>query len=64
VQLGVEHAAAVDPRAVRAAVVEDPHAAAPLHDDRVAARDARILQLDRRREAAAEVRDLTRERDR
>src|SRR5690349_8043255 len=55
VQLRVGDAHAVDEGAVGAAVVEDPRALAVVDDDRVAPRDALVLEAQVGREAAPEV---------
>ena len=51
----VGHADAVDEGAVGAAVVEDPHALAVVDDDRVAARDALVLEAQVGREATSQM---------
>src|SRR4051794_29929608 len=51
----LEHPAAVDERAVGAAVVEDPRACGPLVQDRGPAGDALVVEPDVGREAAADV---------
>ena len=57
-------ARAVDEHAVEAAVVEQPHAVGLAHDQRVAARDGRVVEAQVGGEAAADARPLARQRDR
>src|SRR3954467_12510137 len=55
-------ALAVDEHAVEAAIVEDAHAVGLAHDQRVPARDGRIVEPDVGREAAPDPRPLTLQR--
>src|SRR3954453_22736692 len=55
-------ALAVDEHAVEAAIVEDAHAVGLAHDQRVPARDGRIVDPDVGREAAPDPRPLTLQR--
>src|ERR1700740_2568821 len=53
-QVGLLHASAVDERAVRAAVIEDPRTGAARHEDRVAARDRALVEVQIGGQAAAD----------
>ena len=55
VQVGLAHADPVDVHPVEAAVVEDHRALAAARDERVAARNRRVVEHDLRRGAAADV---------
>ena len=57
-------ARAVDEHAVEAAVVEQAHAVGLAHDQRVAARDGRVVEAHVGGEAAPDPRPLARQRDR